>query len=317
MSLTGEDESSRTSGMEVDEHNESSEVIADDTGTGTPAGDAVADSDGSRDRHDSAREPPAPGSSRDGGAGSSPEEEADGEGAAIKKKTHRRGKIKGGKRHRHWKPYTKLSWEERQKVDERETRRANQKREQQFASGQPMAPYNTTQFLMEQHESDQPGFDLLDDNHSGDGAPPQAAKADLSGSFDSSEEYDSPDNEDNFLEKEFTETYENCHAERLQALSKDELVREYLELESRVERLERRLRQSSESGGAPAENRAHSPAPKQNGHLPAQAEVSVDIAEAARLQEEIDRLRAENQQLHKERDSLATRMGKLDEASSS
>jgi len=45
-----------------------------------------------------------------------------------------------------------MTWEERQAVDEKEAIRATTKREARMALGQPMAPYNTTQFLMDQHD---------------------------------------------------------------------------------------------------------------------------------------------------------------------
>lgn len=160
------------------------------------------------------------------------------------RRKHRR-KQRGGKHHKKWKPYNKLTWEEKKELEERETVRATKKREDRFASGQPMAPYNTTQFLMEQHEPSDPEF-----IHEGEeNNQNRTSKGDGSGSVDSSDEYyyDSPSNEDIFLEKEFTETYENYHAERLNTMSKEELVKEYLELESRVEGLERQLRGSENS----------------------------------------------------------------------
>jgi len=43
-----------------------------------------------------------------------------------------------------------MTWEEREKADERITIRANRVRERRFKSGLAMAPYNTTQFLMAQ-----------------------------------------------------------------------------------------------------------------------------------------------------------------------
>ena len=173
-------------------------------------------------------------------------------------KKHRRGKNKGGKRH--WKPYNKLSWEERKALDERESRRAQRKRQQRFANGQPMAPYNTTQFLMEQHQVD----DDIEDNlrQRNEAAGDNVGLGNGSGSVDSSEEYiDSPEDDDLFMAKDFSETYDNVHAERLQNMTKEELVIELLELESRVERLEKKddgasrtSERPSDGGNNPADN---------------------------------------------------------------
>jgi len=167
----------------------------------------------------------------------------DEEGGPRKRKgAHRRG-CKSGKRHRgNWKPYSKMTWEERQASDERESRRATQKRAEREASGKPMAPYNTTQFLMNEHPADhlQLSPPLLASSQLGAGCPPEG-QADLSGSMDSSDEFSSPEPDaepDSFLEKEFADTYRSLHAERLQNLTKDELIREYLDLEAKVERLE-------------------------------------------------------------------------------
>ena len=66
--------------------------------------------------------------------------------------------ISGGKHRRKWKPYNKLSWEERQELDEAETKRACMKREERFASGHPVAPYNTTQFIMEDRQQTSPSL---------------------------------------------------------------------------------------------------------------------------------------------------------------
>jgi hypothetical protein len=44
-----------------------------------------------------------------------------------------------------------MSWTERRALEEKEAVRANQKREDAFKHGHPVAPYNTTQYLMEDH----------------------------------------------------------------------------------------------------------------------------------------------------------------------
>jgi protein HEXIM1/2 len=60
----------------------------------------------------------------------------------ARKRRHRRGKHR-----RRWKPYSKMTPEERQQAESREAARAA-KRERDLM-GKPAAPWNTTQFLME------------------------------------------------------------------------------------------------------------------------------------------------------------------------
>ncbi len=216
-----------------------------------------------------------------------PDEDADNSlNGRGKCRRHRRGKNKAGQRHnKQWKPYHKLSWDERKRLEERETRRANQKREQRFASGQPMAPYNTTQFLMEQHQHDGEEF-VLNEN--------KPAKGDGSGSVDSSDEfYDSPEDEEIFMAKEFDEAYESVHAERLQNMSKDELVREYIEVESKVEKLEKQLK-----GSSPVNVNGT----KSNGAERLSSEENREATTS--VEDEIKKLREENARLLKENETL-------------
>jgi len=191
-----------------------------------------------------------------------------------------RRKRKAGEHHqqagrqRQWKPYSKMTWEEREKADERITIRANRVRERRFKSGLAMAPYNTTQFLMEQHEptgSEQSAtFPFLELDM------PQACPGRSSGSVtgeSSVADVDDAGAEVMFMEKEFAEEYENFRAERLQTLTKDELVRDFIDLERKLEKIQ--------------QNRA-----EQNDR-------------------EMDRLRTENARLSAENDSLRTELAKL------
>lgn len=213
---------------------------------------------------------------------------------SINGKKHRRGKTKGGKRH--WKPYNKLSWEERQALDERESRRAHRKRQERFAKGQPMAPYNTTQFLMEQHQPDDGELNIE-----------ERKPKDGSGSLDSSEEYyDSPEDDELFMAKDFSETYNNVHAERLQNMTKEELVRELLELESRVEKLERKEESTDVITDAPSKDATVTSSDPKSAKIDCRlpSEDSIDIRNAASLEAEIHRLRSENQKLRHENAKL-------------
>ncbi|NWX09333.1 HEXI1 protein, partial [Caloenas nicobarica] len=198
------------------------------------------------------------------------------------KKKHRR---RPSKKKRRWKPYSKLSWEEKQELDERQSHRASRLRAEMFAKGQPVAPYNTTQFLMEDHDQEEPDLKT--------GLYPRraAAKSDDTSEEDFLEEAAEEDGGSDgmggdgseFLQRDFSETYERYHVESLQNMSKQELVKEYLELEkclSRMEEENNRLRmESKKHGGDPAE-----------------------ATRVRQLELEVDRLRAENLQLLREMD---------------
>ncbi|KAM4598653.1 protein HEXIM1 isoform 1-T3 [Polymixia lowei] len=177
------------------------------------------------------------------------------------KKKHRR---RPSKRKRRWKPYFKLSWEEKKALDERETARASRVREEMFAKGLPVAPYNTTQFLMDEHDREEPDLNTETGGRrlSGPGGRVEdtASEEDLfeyedeedDGSGGGSDGIGRPGNAGGeFLQRDFSETYEKYHVETLQNMTKQELVQEYLELEKCMSRLEEennRLRRGVEPG---------------------------------------------------------------------
>lgn len=136
----------------------------------------------------------------------------------LVRKRHRRGKHR-----RKWKPYSSMTWEEKRAVDAREAARAA-KREAQLV-GKPSAPWNTTQFLME------------DRGYSEVRIPTPRASRTLSMEDSLSEDdlYESPEDElfeeHSLLEQDFESTYQEVASERLQGLSKSELVEECLALE--------------------------------------------------------------------------------------
>ncbi|XP_077350914.1 protein HEXIM1 isoform X2 [Festucalex cinctus] len=214
--------------------------------------------------------------------------------ARLGRKRHRR---RAAKKKRNWKPYYNLSWEERKALDERETARASRLREEMFAKGLPVAPYNTTQFLMDEHDREEPDLNT------------QARRPDDTGSEEDLFENDDEDDEDGsggggggcgggsdgigrpgnaggeFLQRDFSETYEMYHVESLQNMTKQELVTEYLELEKCMSRLEEennRLRRAVvEPGGGGA------------GGL----SVEEPLARLRELEQELERLKAQNTEL--------------------
>ncbi|XP_006833585.1 PREDICTED: protein HEXIM1 [Chrysochloris asiatica] len=192
----------------------------------------------------------------------------------LGKKKHRR---RPSKKKRHWKPYYKLTWEEKKKFDEKQSQRASRVRAEMFAKGQPVAPYNTTQFLMDDHDQEEP------DLKTGLYSKRAAAKSDDTSDEDFMEEAGEEDGGSDgmggdgseFLQRDFSETYERYHAESLQNMSKQELIKEYLELEKCLSRMEdenNRLRLESKRLGS-------------------------DDARVRELELELERLRAENLQL--------------------
>lgn len=220
--------------------------------------------------------------------------------ARLGKKKHRR---RASRKRRNWKPYYKLSWEERRALEEKETARASRLREEMFAKGLPVAPYNTTQFLMDEHDREEPDLNTETAGQrrpSGDEEP--GSEEDCCGGDHDDEEDDDGSGGGGggsdgigragsaggeFLQRDFSETYEMYHVESLQNMTKQELVQEYLELEKCMSRLEEennRLRRAVEpgsgSGGGGASSGAGSP-----------------LARLGEMEKELERLRAQNTEL--------------------
>ncbi|XP_061906118.1 protein HEXIM1 [Entelurus aequoreus] len=213
--------------------------------------------------------------------------------ARLGRKRHRR---RAAKKKRNWKPYYKLSWDERKALEERETARASRLREEMFAKGLPVAPYNTTQFLMDEHDREEPDLNT-------ETGP---RRTDDTGSEEDLFEHDDEDDDvgsggggglgvgvgsdgigragnagGEFLQRDFSETYEMYHVESLQNMTKQELVQEYLELEKCMSRLEEdnnRLRRAAEPGGE-------------------SVSVEDSLPRLRELERELERLRAQNTEL--------------------
>ncbi|XP_034990735.2 protein HEXIM1 [Zootoca vivipara] len=207
-----------------------------------------------------------------------PQAEGEEEEEKLVKKKHRR---RPSKKKRHWKPYYKLSWEEKKKFDEKQSQRASRLRAEMFAKGQPVAPYNTTQFLMEDHDQEEP------DLKTGLFPKKTAAKSEDTSEEDFIVEEEGGGSDgmggdgSEFLQKDFSETYEKYHVESLQNMSKQELITEYLELEKCLSKME------EENNRLRMENK------KFLGD-------STEDPRVSQLEEELGRLRAENQKLLKE-----------------
>lgn len=94
-----------------------------------------------------------------------------------------------------------------------------------------LVPYNTNKFLMEDH---MPEIDIITSQKS--------RTRDSSFSIDSDENYfySLPEDEEEFLTKEFSSVYEDARVERLESLSKAQLIQEFLQLQSNYDQLSRR-----------------------------------------------------------------------------
>lgn len=175
-------------------------------------------------------------------------------GADSAHRRHRRQSK--AKRKRKWKPYTELSWDERQIQDDREAKRACAKRERLTAEGHPIAPYNTTQFLMDDHKTmgvrreeqpSQPGTATSSPNVTvesdvdkvGIERDSKILTNGIESPYPTSQESTKKqgiirDDIQKFILQDFSHTYADLRAEQLQTMPKSELVTECLKLEKKV-----------------------------------------------------------------------------------
>ncbi|XP_027728857.1 protein HEXIM2 isoform X2 [Vombatus ursinus] len=218
------------------------------------------------------------------------ESPACGSAEALGRRKHRR---RSSKRRRHrWRPYLELSWAEKQQRDDQQSQRASRVREEMFAKGQAVAPYNTTQFLMDDHDLEEP------DLGNPQGVPHQGSGWEEEDEEEGGGTGDIDDRgkaQGEFLQRDFSEAYEHYYVESLQGRSKEELVRDYLELEKRLSWAEeetRRLQQQRNPSGPHPCYRAQELA-----------------AEVERLKMENQRLRRENEMWGQEGDSPRENLG--------
>lgn len=183
----------------------------------------------------------------------------DGIDIAAKKRRTRRGKPK----HRKLKPYSKQSKQINKSTNQQQQLRLEQIN--QVIKRLPPAPFNTTQFIMDEHSLstiEQKFLKVTSSKESKEETKKESKKdsltmsqisksqitksrtRDSSFSVDSDEDYfySSPEDEEEFLTKEFSTAYEDLHAERLNTLTKPELIQEYIQLEAKVDLLTKRLR---------------------------------------------------------------------------
>lgn len=139
---------------------------------------------------------------------------------------HRRGKH----RRRKQKPYSRMTPEEKKRYDAR----AAAKREAELV-GKPSAPWNTTQFIMEDRGKTEVKLP----------SPRVSRTMSLDSSLSDEDFYESPE-DDIFehglcLEQDFESTYHQVASERLQGLNKGELIEECLYLEEERDKCRKEL----------------------------------------------------------------------------
>ncbi|XP_064087255.1 clumping factor B-like [Macrobrachium nipponense] len=124
------------------------------------------------------------------------------------------------------------------KKSKKARRRRKRPRQRLIGKGlqmKPVAPFNTTQFLMAEHDQLQDTDIVVRPRRHRDSS--FSVESDDQNNF-----YSSPEDEDEFMAREFWNAYEDVHAERLDTMTKAQLVQEYLALEEKVDLLERQLR---------------------------------------------------------------------------
>ena len=145
--------------------------------------------------------------------------------ATFKKKTRRAPK----RQKKSKKPYFKLTWEEKEELNERDRKLA----EARLANSKISAPNNTTQFLMQEHKTATPNqtpvgmcYDSEEDGES------------LSGvSCDDQEE--AKQRSGRFMENDFAETFDSMKADILENKTRSQLIEEIVNLDKLVSNLEK------------------------------------------------------------------------------
>ncbi|EAT34464.1 AAEL013291-PA [Aedes aegypti] len=252
----------------------------------------------------------SPGSGRGGGRRTTiTEQGSDGSDKNNSKRKTRRGKTKRGKRSSSARPYSKSQW--KYHVPMLRSTAANKRRVKVSLGGlttrsagiittkdpfilsdqPPLVPYNTNRFLMEDHM-------------------PHV----LTPSED----------EEEFLTKEFSSVYEDARSERLEGLSKSQLIQEYLQLEANYEQVMRRynavkslsIREENESA---VNNATMTTKDAIEGGVALAAAAAAPVAAATdrrRLEDRIRELTAENLELRRQLEH-ASRLGMVLSAKSS
>ena len=170
-------------------------------------------------------------------------------------------------RRKAYRPYYQLSQGERDGREEREKLRVAKLKERMLAKGRIIAPYNTTQFLM----ADQLEEDFYFSNQVED--------------------------DQDFMSNEFKKEYEVHNLNRLEKMSKEMLLNEYMILERKNEKLEEKLETIKKLEEVHVEN--------VNGRINPDVEFTNRVIN---LQSEMEKLKMENQRLLAENQEMKKRL---------
>lgn len=181
------------------------------------------------------------------------------------------------------------------------------------------APFNSTQFLMNDHKTEavrhldstlnggrgegQTEVNV-DDENSVDismAERPQrriTRARESSFSIDSDEDYyySSPEDEEEFMSREFIKDYDNLRNDRLIDMSKSELINEYLQMEERIEALEKRLSRQNSTNQTATEN-GTKPEEEEQENISDSNSKEAMADTISKFQKEIQRLESENDKL--------------------
>lgn len=179
-------------------------------------------------------------------------------------------------RRKAYRPYYQLSQGERDVREEREKLRVAKLKERMLAKGRIIAPYNTTQFLM----ADQLAEDFYFSNQVED--------------------------DQDFMSNEFRKEYEVHNLNRLEKMSKEMLLAEYMILERKNEKLEEKLETIKKLEEVHVEN--------VNGRINPDVEFTNRVIN---LQSEMEKLKMENQRLLAENQEMKKRLSTESESGDS
>ena len=148
------------------------------------------------------------------------------------KRQQRRMKARRARR-KAYRPYYQLTEEQRRVREERERLRELKQRERMVAKGRITAPYNTTQFLMSDNKADNILLQLEEKLE---------ARRVRHNSL-STEEVEEAEKEEaaEFMSRQFKADYQLQHLDRLESMTKELLLHEYMLLERKNEALEEKL----------------------------------------------------------------------------
>ena len=214
-----------------------------------------------------------------------------GESNCGKRRQQNRMKARRARR-KAYRPYYQLTEEQRRVREDRERLRELKQRERMVAKGRITAPYNTTQFLMSDNKADNILLQLEEKLE---------ARRVRHNSL-STEEVEEAEKEEaaEFMSSQFKADYQLQHLDRLESMTKELLLHEYMLLERKNEALEEKL----EFMRGQEEEKARRGLVDYNfekGEYPMDPETAEKIKI---FQLEIARLQGENERLHLENSTI-------------